>query len=376
MNLACCFVKNPATSPETGGFSLFGKGRTLVVFLLAGSLLFSGCDILKSMMPTPDDGEIEGEEQPVPPDDGAKGEPVEGAAEMRSIKEKFGVTEPETAGVETAFKELSAFIKKNGLDLDPPVIKLGDWIDLDGGLTVAAYGGSGDGGFSSKDADMHWDSDLTQGGKPRGKMMRLIVVGINSFQTKGKYAYPGDDKPPQHVVFQFQHLPVKYRMNADGTNEGGYPASQMRKYLVPVDGASGSGNFLAGLKEAGVPEDALWGPSRIMSKNPGQQTINDLLWLPTEREMHGDNSSQSIANDETVSNQARLEYYGSNENRYKLYKSQTDYPNVSSLYSKVYWEASVAHYSDPMFCIVGAGGNASNTGASGLECCAPAFCVQ
>jgi hypothetical protein len=58
--------------------------------------------------------------------------PVEDAAGNPSIKEKFGVSATGTARVDAAFKELSAFIKKNGLaddwatDTGNRVIKLGD----------------------------------------------------------------------------------------------------------------------------------------------------------------------------------------------------------------------------------------------------------
>jgi hypothetical protein len=97
-----------------------------------------------------------------------------------------------------------------------------------------------------------------------------------------------------HVVFQFQHVPVEHRMNdvdssSKNTNAGGYPASEMRKYLTWVDGnKTENGSFLTGLEKAGVPVEVLWAPSRAMSNKDGAAIIiNDLLWLPTEREMMG-----------------------------------------------------------------------------------------
>jgi hypothetical protein len=71
-----------------------------------------------------------------------------------------------------------------------------------------------------------------------------------------------------HAVFQFQNSPVMRRMNAADTNEDGYPASEMRAYLAPVNDDNESGNFLAGLtglNNAGVPEDVLLVPARTMS---------------------------------------------------------------------------------------------------------------
>jgi hypothetical protein len=59
----------------------------------------------------------------------------------------------------------------------------------------------------------------------------------------------------------------------------------MRKYPVPVGNDPATGNFLADLKEAGVPEDMLCAPKRIVlrkNENNGQLPISDMLWLPTD----------------------------------------------------------------------------------------------
>jgi hypothetical protein len=89
----------------------------------------SGCEAL---------GDSAGEDPPEPED--IPGVPVEGAAGMPSIREKFGVTLEGTAGVTAAFLELSAYIQGGGLSPEDTVIQLGDWIDLEGGLSVDAYG--------------------------------------------------------------------------------------------------------------------------------------------------------------------------------------------------------------------------------------------
>jgi hypothetical protein len=187
-----------------------------------------------------------------------------------SIKQKFKGSKDKTGleGVRKAFLELSAFIKGNGLmnGTTQNVIQLGDYIDLEGGLLVHPYNKAG--GFFSGDADNHWDEDLTLDDANVGKMMRLIVVGINSFQPKSypPYQYQGTDTPPQHVVFQFQHVPVKRPMNTSGGNADGYPKSEMRKYLTPLDDDDESGKFLAGLLEAGLPEAVLWGPRGLWQR--------------------------------------------------------------------------------------------------------------
>jgi hypothetical protein len=79
--------------------------------------------------------------------------------------------------VTTAFNTLHAYIATGGLEDAENVARLGDWIDLEGGLTVAAY--NGDGGFTATNDDI--------AGTPfdgyEGKKLRCIVVEINSFKT-------------------------------------------------------------------------------------------------------------------------------------------------------------------------------------------------
>jgi hypothetical protein len=290
-------------------------------------------------------------------------EPVE-YAQTPSIKAKFGVTETGTAGVKAAFQELSAFINNGGLAEDEDkeeeerVIRLGDWIDLEGGLTVEGYGTGG--GFSSGDEGMHWDANITLNGADKGKMSRLIVVGINPFKNlNGNGATP-------HVVFQFQNVPVTRRMNESG-NGGGYPESEMRAYLT--------GEFLSGLKDAGVPEGVLWGPARVVSgKDDGEKTINDTLWLPTEREMFGSRTF-SVAAHETEGNQARLPYYADLASRKKVYKTDTGYPAVTGN-GQYYWEGSAYAAGASSFCNVSYIGFAYYFGAGSAGGCAPAFCVK
>jgi hypothetical protein len=297
-----------------------------------------------------------------------KGEPVENVETMPSIKTKFGVAETGTASVKAAFQELSAFINNSGLAEDEDkneedrVIRLGDWIDLEGGLTVEDHSADG-GGFSSGDEGMHWDANITLNGAPQGKMCRLIVVGINPFKDlNGNGATP-------HVVFQLQNVPVVRQMNPTGSNAGGYPESEMRAYLT--------GEFLSGLKDAGVPEGVLWGPARVVSgKGDGAKTINDTLWLPTEREMV-DDQNYSVADHETEKNQAWLPYYVDSAARKKVYKTNTDYPVVSTPTGQWYWEGSARAVDASSFSIVYiTGGDANGYSASTLGGCVPAFCVK
>jgi hypothetical protein len=308
-----------------------------------------------------------------------------------NIKEKF-VTAPTLTGakaVNAAFRELSAFIEKEGLAGD--VIKLNDYIDLEGGLSVDAYKEAG--GFSYAD-DPGWDTEITinsnREAEHMGYMKQLIVVGINSFKDTGSYKYPkgsSEPDPPDHVVFQFQNAPVTRRMNATDSNTGGYPASEMREYLTR--------NFLAGLEKAGVPEDVLWGPKRVVAtkkEDSPTETINDLLWLPTEREMYGkyvmDYLPNMAAAVENENNQAKLEYYemdvGGPWNNltekavhlfHKTTKTTNGYPASSNKSATNYWLATAPGNVDGFFCFVDGFSAPNQRKATIAFGVAPAFCV-
>jgi hypothetical protein len=345
------------------------------LILLALTLSVSGCDALSDLGILPGSGT--GPEQPdpgplvyIPPGGGSDGNAA-------SIKAKFGIMATGTEGVTAAFKALHAYVAAGGLEdvKAGNVIRLGDWIDLENGLEVDNYNGQG--GFS-----LTWEgADVGD----KGSRLRLIVVGINSFhsgrgikddntptvngESNGQYNIQVNDAT-SHVVFHFQNIPVYRPMNESDINTGGYRDSEMRKYLTPVGGDSESGKFLAGLKNAGVPEEALWAPMRMVSakEEAGPAEIDDLLWLPTEREMFGGNS-YSVSADEMPENQARLEYYGNDTIRQKFVSNQ---PN------EWYWEASP--YSGSMsFCVMtNAIGTAfaSANFAGVVGGCVPAFCVR
>jgi hypothetical protein len=301
-----------------------------------------------------------------------------------SIKEKFGIAKEEdaetTEAVTGTFNLLHEFIQAGGLENPKTngMIALGDWIDLEGGITVEEYEGSGNFSFDSGNASV-WDTEIPGDGS-NGKLNRLIVVGINSFQTgknNSSYIYP-DGTPPSHVVFQFQNIPVSRRMNPEEVgNAGGYPASEMRKYLTQVedvegsgDFVDGSGKFLAGLITAGVPEDVLWDPARKVSfRNyyegvsvQNTKIIKDKLWLPTAAEVGISGGPE----EEDTENQARLEY---NSNNAKFIENGSGYGK------EWYWLASPNPPNSDKFCAVdndGSGVSETVTESLGV---APAFCV-
>jgi hypothetical protein len=294
----------------------------------------------------------------------------------KSLKTEFGITTTGTTGVRDTFNAVSNFIKNNSLN-NQTKIDLGDYIDLEGGLTVAAYGtGNNTGGFSiasgTAQGQASWRITTTSGGynpNYESVYLRLIVVGINSFNGKN-----GNDK--RHIVFQFQNIPVKRRMNLDNKNDGGYAASEMRTYLT--------NNFLPGLTSAGVPEGVLWAPKREMAaerSGSGTTRIEDKLWLPTEREMFG-MRKYSNNSAETDGNQGRLDYYYNGNadtfaRRIKYSSSDFDSSGVvnGNFAGSLYWEASPYSASLSAFCAVYCYGDTVAVSAVTGGSCAPAFCV-
>jgi hypothetical protein len=189
-----------------------------------------------------------------------------------------------------------------------------------------------------------------------------MVVGINSFNRRTEEL----DTATPHVVFQFQNVPGIHRMNATNDNTTGYLGSEMHTYLT--------GNFLDGLKSAGLPEAVLLGPKRPVWKGYGQigaHEIADTLWLPTERELFGAGpysfGPYSKTNEESSDNQAYLEYYDGDGKRIK-YNSDNN--------ANGYWEASPYSASAANFCHLSGSGRAGNAIASSVGGCAPAFCVR
>jgi hypothetical protein len=113
--------------------------------------------------------------------------------------------------------------------------------------------------------------------------------------------------------------------------------------------------------------------------------IEDLLWLPTEREMAHEGRARlvsiygpySASYDETATNQARLEYYsGSNDTDPTVSHIESNGKRIKHGAGTSYWEASPSAAGASSFCNVDDFGYTYNYSASALGGCAPAFCVR
>jgi hypothetical protein len=232
------------------------------------------------------------------------------------------------------------------------------WPDLSANykFTVAA-GYDANGGL-----DFSANADLGT----HGKHIAFMIVSKNGL--KGKNGNNFD-----HVVVHMMNSPgySTDQTNAEGhymettnINTNGYKGCKGRQYLL--------NNFLAGLKNLGIPLDETWmkAPARKVSKggsatSPGFDLIEDKLFLPTEYEMHGAHTySNSTA--EAAADQGRWEYYDSNTKRIKYRKDNT---------AVWYWCASPYSGSVGYFCCVDGTGAASTNYSNANGGFAPAFCV-
>ncbi|GHU42842.1 hypothetical protein FACS1894190_12640 [Spirochaetia bacterium] len=232
-------------------------------------------------------------------------------------------------------------------------IELGDYIDL---VSLAV--------------NSHYTIDLVNfGSNPQvssdSKLLRLIVVGINSFNQDLGTGYNGNGNgTTAHLVFQFQNSPAKGSMTAGTASQPDYTESGMREYLT----VNGNQQFLNALVNAGVPQARMWAPRRLIGNKTGSvDELIDLVWLPTELEMFGIKTYSPIS--ETSANQARLAYYLGNNTRIKL---------ASNGAAINYWAAStlIPQGKDGFIAVAGDGTSSSGNADDIRLGIAPAFCIR
>jgi hypothetical protein len=224
-------------------------------------------------------------------------------AENHDIGAKFGVLSRDENYVAQTFEALHAFLPF--LEADPErfgsVISVGtsaancDYIDLPS-LTIPAYLDIG-----------ITETTIVNGQTPsiaNYYKLRMIVVGINSFNAGGTYT-GNDNGTSTHIVFQFQNclansdLAVGYLESYDS-----YQSTLLRTYII--------GDLKNAMKTAGIPfdnDEIIWAPKRVSydHETQGLLPLEDQIWLPTEWEMTGATSASSSM--ESAINQAKLEYY-------------------------------------------------------------------
>lgn len=127
-------------------------------------------------------------------------------------------------------------------------------------------------------------------------------------------------------------------MNKDNTNEGGYDASDMAKYLD---------------KEifALLPDDL----QAVIKERRGHK-----LWLFSRREVFGEDGRYICPKDDVY-----IPYYQNAENRIKLRNGEPDW----------WWLASPNEANATYFCGVDGSGDSDGWGASNSDGVVPGFCI-
>jgi len=208
-------------------------------------------------------------------------------------------------------------------------MRIGDYLDLatlDDGTTV-----------------YRWHEDY--------KNLRVVVSGFNFYKHHGD-----TENTENHVLFTFRNCVTTRQMNSGDTNAGGYPASELRKYLEGV--------FALGLKQALGGGDCLYTIRHVMSNKDGHAWYTDTVFLPSEREVWGWTAFGSPWKDGAVPGQ------------YPVYIS-TIYKTKRNNGSRTYWWNTTRREEDASsFCAVCFRGIPTYLDASSVFGVAPAFCVR
>ncbi|MDR2468262.1 MAG: DUF6273 domain-containing protein, partial [Spirochaetaceae bacterium] len=252
-----------------------------------------------------------------------------------NLATKFGTT-----GVAATFNAVAAYLRTtpkqdgSGTTMSVGAIKIGDYVILPS-LSVAVYNSQGTAITGLAD-------------------QKVKVVGINPYAGKNL------NTPGALLVFQFEKIVTTRRMHLNANVS--YGETELRRYLTPVGGATGSGNFYTGLVNAGVPEDVFWAPMRVIGAKYGGsiESLQDKVFLPTVYEAFGYEYGG-----ETSGNQGRLSAYHDSDSRKK-----------SGAGANEWWLASPDSSSSSYFGNVYTNGSVTSNIANTVLGLAPAFCIK
>lgn len=179
---------------------------------------------------------------------------------------------------------------------------------------------------SGKAADLLSVGDIISITLKNDEKMRIAVAGINTYKEN-------------EVLFAFKDILSKEApMNEEWTNEGGYEASDMAKYLDTE---------IFDL----LPDDL----QAVIKERCGHK-----LWLFSRQEVFGEDGRYICPDDDV-----HIPYYQDSENRIKLRDGEPDW----------WWLASPNAANTTYFCSVDGNGYSLSYGASDSLGVAPGFCV-
>lgn len=182
--------------------------------------------------------------------------------------------------------------------------------------------------------------------------LRIVISGFNHYIYCG-----GENGDKNHILWMFRNIVLRKRMNATSTNEGGYNASELKKYLDEV--------FAAGLGKELGSSGYLHTIRRSISKKGSVDFVTDTVFLPTEVEVFG---APTCGDDQIV---------GNTNIQYPIYRDSSFYRVKKYNGSHAWWwEGTPSASGSAGFCAVGLVGGSShyvaNHGSGGI---APAFCT-
>ena len=199
---------------------------------------------------------------------------------------------------------------------------------------------------------------------------RILLSGFNHY--KNPYAPEGCRNPQNHILFTFDKIVMRQKMNASNINAGGYPNSALRTFLEGLDG-TGSGLFAQGLKEA--LGDYLYTVKKFASIKGGMAWGNYTVFPPTALEVaatvyYVDGSGEYRVDDENDTEGLQRKFPIFNVRRSR--KLETGQP---ATYNSWYWLSSPYAGSSSAFSTINNYGLSHYHDASGAGGVAPAFCV-
>ena len=266
----------------------------------------------------------------------------------RNLMEVLGVP-----GIREAMEALSE--RCNGTGVPNFVgLQIGDYID---GIDLSSIPAENNG-----DAGQPWNDVY--------KNNRIVISGFNTYRN-----FNQPENVRNHILFTFRNVPLRKRMNATNTSEGGYVASDMRAFL---EGLNGDGTGAKAGVATAVFLDVL------------REQLGDCLL--TIRKLHGTmgtpRSSSPRNNNYTLFLPSELEVLGSQnfgEEGYGMATTNVHFPIFS--HSGVYrikryngvrqrWSLQTPSvFIASGFTGIDAHGHPSNIAGHTRDGCAPAFCV-
>jgi hypothetical protein len=200
---------------------------------------------------------------------------------------------------------------------------------------------------------------------------RILLSGFNRYRNMHEYEAYRNTK--NHLLFTFDKIVLKKRMNPTNTNAGGYPSSELRTFLEGV-GGDGSGLFAVGLREA--IGDCLYTIKKYASVKGAMAWGNYTVFPPTALEVGApfyyrpsDGGWWPGDEEDTVSLQRRFPIFSIRQFQ-KKYGTVYDWYWLSTPLSTQAFDSAAS-----AFCAIDSGGLAGDNGAGSAGGVAPAFCV-